>query len=66
MAGWISEVTGKNPGGLHKSLNIPADNIIPKAKIMKAEHADNPKVAKEARLAQTLEHLNKRCGGGKV
>lgn len=62
---WIAKATS-NKGGLHRSLHVPQGDIIPKSKIMKAEHADNPRVAKEARLADTLEHLHKRCRGGIV
>ena len=61
---WIAHAT-ENKGGLHRSLGVPAGQIIPQSKIMKAEHANNPKVAKQARLAHTLEHLD-RCYGGKV
>jgi hypothetical protein len=62
MAGWIAEAT-KNKGGLHRSLHVPQGEIIPKSKIMKAEHANNPRIAKQARLAETLSHLHKKCGG---
>ena len=61
---WIAHAV-KNKGGLHRSLHVPQGDIIPKSKIMKAEHADNPKVAKQARLAETLSHLHK-CHGGSV
>ena len=66
MSGWIKKAVGANPGGLHRSLGVKPDAIIPQSKIMKAEHADSPKVAKQARLAATLEHLTKRCNGGPV
>ena len=66
MAGWIKAAVSANPGGLHRSLGVPAGDIIPQSKIMKATHANNPRVAKQARLAETLEHLNKRCNGGRV
>ena len=62
---WIAKAT-QNKGALHRSLGVAPDKIIPQAKIMKAEHADSPKVAKQARLAETLEHLTKRCNGGPV
>lgn len=60
---WIE---GLHKGGLHKSLGIKAGNPIPKAKIMKATHADNPKTAKQARAAEVLERLRRRCDGGPV
>ena len=66
MAGWIKAATENGKGNLHRSLGVKQGQIIPQAKIMKAEHADNPRVAKQARLAETLEHLHKRCGGGIV
>ena len=62
---WIAEAV-KHPGSLHKSLGVADHKIIPQAKIMKAEHSDNPKLARRARLAETLEHLHKRHPGGKV
>jgi hypothetical protein len=62
---WIAKAT-ENKGGLHRSLGVKQDKIIPHSKIVKAEHADNPHVAKQARLAATLEHLRKRCHGGPV
>ena len=65
MAGWIKAAVSANPGGLHRSLGVPADKIIPQSKIMKATHANNPRIQKQARLAETLEHLH-RCYGGKV
>jgi hypothetical protein len=62
MAGnWIAGAT-KNKGGLHRSLGVPAGQKIPAGKIAAAAGSKNPKVAKEARLAQTLAKLR---GGGK-
>lgn len=60
---WIKGAV-KHNGGLHESLHVPAGDIIPKSKIMKAEHADSPKVQKQARLAATLEHMRSRHGSG--
>lgn len=60
---WIAGAVGKNPGGLHRSLHVKPGNPIPKAKINKAEHSNSPKVAKQARLAATLEHMHRRHGG---
>ena len=61
---WIAGAVGAHPGALHKALKVPEGEIIPKSKINKAEHGDNPKVAKEARLAKTLSHLRRRHGEG--
>jgi hypothetical protein len=62
---WISKSV-KNPGYLHRATHTAAGEIIPQSKIMKAEHADNPHKARAAHLAETLEHLKKRSGGGCV
>ena len=59
---WIAKAT-ENKGGLHRSLGVPAGEKIPAKKLAKAEHSDNPKVAKQARLAETLKTLHKRHGG---
>lgn len=61
---WIAGATEKNRGGLHRSLGVAEDRTIPQAKVNKATHSDNPKVAKQARLAQTLEHLHRKHGSG--
>ena len=58
---WIAGATA-NKGGLHRALKVPQGDIIPKAKINKAEHSDNPSLAKKARLAETLSHLSRRHG----
>jgi hypothetical protein len=55
---WISEAI-KNPGALHKSLHVPEGEKIPAKKLIKAAHSENPKLAKRARLAQTLRNLHK-------
>jgi hypothetical protein len=60
---WISSAI-KHPGALHRQLHVPEGEKIPPKKIMKAEHADNPLLAKRARLAETLSHMHKRHGGG--
>lgn len=50
----------KRPGALHKALNVPNDKKIPMAKIEKAEHSKNPRLRKEAVLAETLKKMHKR------
>lgn len=60
---WIEHAHLKK-GGLHKALGISQDKNIPEKKIMKAEHADNPRVAKMAHTAETLKKLHRRHGGG--
>lgn len=64
---WIAgAIKPENKGSLHRSLHVPDSQIIPQSKINKAEHSDNPSLAKKARLAKTLEHLHKRHKGGCV
>ena len=55
---WIQGAI-KHPGALHKELGVPEGEKIPKKKITKAAHSDNPKLAKRARLAETLEKMHK-------
>lgn len=59
---WIAGAI-KHPGALHKEMHVPAGEKIPAKKLAKAEHSDNPKLAKRARLAETLKGLHKRDGG---
>ena len=54
---WISKM-GMKKGALHADLGVPLDQTIGKAKIEKAEKAGG-KLAKRARLAETLGKLNK-------
>lgn len=56
--GWIKGATS-NKGGLHRSLGVPEGDKIPKEKIEKAESSSNPKVKKQAVLAETLSRLRK-------
>lgn len=58
---WIQEALGpKSKGKLHKKLHVPEGEKIPISKIKKAEHSKSPKLAKEARLAETLSKLRKK------
>lgn len=54
---WIQGAI-KNPGGLHKALNISADKKIPAQKLGQAEHSENPKIRKMATLAKTLKSFH--------
>lgn len=56
----------ENKGGLHRSLGIPMDKKIPIKKIKKAEHSKNPKIKKQAVLAETLSQLRPHKKGGSV
>lgn len=55
---WIAKAT-ENKGGLHKSLGIPQGQKIPASKVAKAAKGSG-KVAKQARLAQTLGKMRGR------
>jgi|GEM_PF-932633 len=55
---WIADAT-KNKGGLHRSLGVPEGEKISEKKLKKAEKSDDPKVAKQAKLAETLKGLRK-------
>lgn len=59
---WIQKAI-KHPGALHKQLGVPAGEKIPAKKLAKAAHSENPKLARRARLAQTLKGLHKARGG---
>ncbi len=59
---WIAGAV-RDKGGLHRSLGIPQGETIPSGRLHKAEHSNNPRVAKQARLAETLKHLNHKYGG---
>ena len=56
---WIAGAI-KHPGALHKELGVPEGKKIPEKKLKKAEHSDNPKEAKRARLAETLKGMHKK------
>jgi len=58
MANWISRAT-QNKGGLHRSLGIPEGQKIGEKRIIKAEHSTDERIARQARLAETLSHMRK-------
>lgn len=55
---WIQGAI-KHPGSLRKALKVKKGEKIPEAKLEKAEHSKNPKLARRARLAKTLRKLHK-------
>lgn len=59
---WIKDAI-KHPGALHRELHIPEGEKIPAKKLKKAEHSDDPKLAKRARLAETLGRMHRKSGG---
>ena len=44
----------KHPGALHRALDVPEGKKIPEKKLEKAENSKNPKIRKEAQLAETF------------
>jgi hypothetical protein len=46
-------------GGLHESLGVPMGKKIPTERIEQATHSSNPKVRKQANLAQTFAKFRK-------
>jgi hypothetical protein len=54
---WIQGAI-KHPGALHKQLGVPEGKNIPAKKLAKAAHSNNPKLARRARLAQTLKKMH--------
>ena len=57
---WISKaIPPSHKGLLHKSLNVPAGQKIPAAKIEKAAHSSNPTLRRRAIWAQTLKSMHK-------
>jgi hypothetical protein len=56
---WIKDAI-KNPGALHKELGVKPGKKIPMKKLEKAEASKNPKIARQARLAETLRGMKKK------
>lgn len=58
---WIQgAINPANKGALHKSLDVPMGEKIPKAKLEKAEHSKNPLLKKRANLAATLRSFKNK------
>lgn len=56
---WIAGAV-KNKGALHRALEVPVGEKIPAGKVATAAKSDDPRLAREARLAQTLKALRKK------
>lgn len=56
---WIADAI-KNPGALHKKLNVPQGQSIPADKLEKASQSDNPTTKRQANLAKTLKKINRK------
>lgn len=55
---WIQKAIEK-PGALHKALDVPKGEKIPKSKL-KVKETDSPKMKKRKILAQTLSKISKK------
>jgi hypothetical protein len=55
---WIGGAI-RHPGALHRSLGVPEGEKIPAAKVEAAAQSSDPTLARRARLAETLSHLNR-------
>lgn len=53
---WIQKAVGANPGGLHKSLGVPAGQKIPASKLAPSPN-DSTKVKRQKALAKTLKKM---------
>lgn len=53
MAGWLDK----------SDKASSEEKIVPRSKDMKASHADNPKAHKEARRAEMMARMRRKCGG---
>ena len=62
---WIKTAI-QHPGALYRELHVPEGTKIPKAKLEKAAHSDNPKLRHRAELAETLEGLHTASRAGKL
>lgn len=60
MAKWIANALSKHGsrGALHRHLGVPEGEKIPDEKLAAAKHSKNPKVRREAALAQTLKGMH--------
>ncbi len=56
MAGDPIHIKPSHEGLLHKDLHVPQGQKIPEAKIEKAAHSPDVKLAERARFAEAAEH----------
>ena len=54
--GWTGDLDIAK-GGLHRSLHIPADQKIPAARLAEAARSKNPRIRKQATLAETFKNM---------
>lgn len=53
-------INPEHKGLLREKLGAKKGKDIPEKKLEKAEHSKNPKLRKEAVLAETLKHMKKK------
>lgn len=58
MANWIAGAV-KNKGALHRALGVAQSKTIPAGKVASAADSPDPRLARMARLAQTLRGFHK-------
>jgi len=57
---WIADaIKPTHKGKLRKKLGVKKGEKIPEKKLKKAEHSKNPKLRKQAVLAETLRKMRK-------
>lgn len=56
---WIQKSI-KRPGALHRALGVAQGSKIPAKKLASAKKSSNPRIRKEASLAQTLKKFHKK------
>lgn len=55
--GKLKKALSANPGGLHRALHVPEGRKIPAGELARARKSKNPKIRKEANLANTARHF---------
>ena len=55
---WIAEAVGKHKGALHRDLNVPKGEKIPKTKLEQGLHSASQKTRRRAKLAMELKGFN--------
>lgn len=53
---WISGAV-KRPGALRSALHVPAGKNIPASKLAEAARSKNPRIRKQATLAETFKNM---------
>ena len=56
---WIKGAI-KNPGSLHRELDVPMDKTIPVKRLRRAAHSKNLRLKRKAVLAENLRSFQKK------